>query len=274
MKVIEPLKEKHKLIHYLNKDVKKVLLFAWHGLGDIIMLMKPFDKLKELYPDIHFDLALAKGLGQEEIYKDALLVEAGETKDFSGDRFKDYDVIARINMPMNESQTQYTKGEWCCIHELGINPVWGHRKPNIINNRLVACHFQITCLPGSATVPSNIAEKVWKEIIDSEYIPIETLMEHTFHNPANKKYDFIDRHVRNIKPKISTLAGLIQNCSAFIGGVSGNFHVALSVLPPERICLLEKDFTAPSFTKHDIKRINIKEYKDGEIKKWIQNMRI
>jgi len=272
LKIIEPLKEKKKLIEHFDKNIKKVCIFFWHGAGDVIMFTKVFEHLKILYPNIHFDLALAKGLGQEDIYPNALFVEAGETKDFSSDRFKNYDIIARINMPMNEGQIEFTKGEWCCKHELGIKPVWGHNKPGIIKNKLIGCHFQITCLPDSANVPEEIAEKVWNEIKDAGFIPFETLMQHVFHNPVNKKYSFIDRHIRDIQPKISTLAGIIQNCAGFICGVSGNFHVALSLLPPERIMLLEKDFLAPSFTKLPITRINVKKYKDGSVKKWLDNL--
>lgn len=273
MQIIEPYRQEEKMSSYLTEDVKKVLLFAWHGMGDIIMLMKPLEKLQELYPNIQFDLALAKGLGQEEIYSKALLVEGDETKDFSSDRFKEYDIIARINMPMNEGQTTYTKGEWCCIHELGIEPVAGHLPPNKITNKLIGLHFQITCLPDSANISYEIAKKVWNEIKEAEFIPIETLMQHVFHNPINKKYDFVDRHIRDIKPEISTLAGVIQNCVAFVGGVSGNFHMALSLLPESKITLLEKDFLAPSFTKNNINRIDIKNYQDGAIFNWLKSLK-
>ena len=269
MRIIEPLLMDKKLSAYLDENTpKSVLIFFWHGLGDLIMFLEPFRKLKELYPEIKFDLALAKGLGQEEIYREALLVEGDETKDFSSDRFKEYDLVVRINFPMNEGQIEFTKGEWCCIHELGIEPVWGHT-PIESKSRLVACHFQITCLPDSANVPYEVAKKVWFEIKEAGYVPIETLMKHVFHNPVNEKYDFIDRHLRDIEPSITTLAGVLGSCRAFVGGVSGNFHLALSVLPNENICLLEKDFFAPSFTKLPIKRVNVTNYVSGAVKDWL-----
>lgn len=270
MQVIEPLRQDKKLVAYLEEKPKRVLLFFWHGLGDVIMFLRPLQRLGELYPDTKFDFALARGLGQEDIYPDALLVNGDETKDFSSERFKDYDIVARINMPMNEGQAEFTKGEWCCIHELGIEPVWGHLPPKIVKNKLVACHFQITCLPDSANVPYEVAKKVWGEIKEAGYIPLETLMQHVFHNPINEKYDFIDRHIRDITPKVSTLAGIIQSCGAFIGGVSGNFHLAMGLLPYERVCLLEKDFLAPMFTRLPIKRVNVNDYKDGEIRNWLE----
>ena len=271
--IVEPLKQDKKLNEIIEETkAKKVGVFLWHGAGDIIMFMAPFEKLKSLYPDVHFDLFLPKGLGQEDIYPNAVFVEADETKDFSGERFQEYDIIARINMPMNEGQTEYTKGEWCAIHELGISPVNGHFPPKIIKNKLVGCHFQITCLPDSANVPYDIAKEVWFEIIEAGFIPIETLMKHQFHNPRNEKYDFIDRHLREVKPEISTLAGMIKNCEAFICGVSGNFHLALGLLPPEKITLLERDFLAPSFTKLPINRIDVKNYEKGKIREWLLSL--
>jgi len=272
--IIEPLKGKKKLSAYLTEyyQVKNVLLFLWHGLGDMIMFMHPFERLKELYPDVHFDLALPLGLGQEEIYPEAILVEAGETKDFSGERFKKYDLVARINMPMNEGQREYTKGEFCCIHELGIEPVWGHNSLPVYESRLVGLHFNITCLPDSANADEAVARLIWTEVLEAGYIPIESHFEHTFHNPVNKKFDFIDCSVRRVKPRISTLIGLLRAYKAFIGVVSGNFHTALATMHPKQIMLLEKDFKLECFTKHEIARVDLRNYKEGCVKQFLEGI--
>ena len=268
--IIEPLKQDKKLNDIIKETkAKNVGLFLWHGCGDIIMFGAPFEKLKSVNPEVEFDLLLPNGLGQEDIFPKAVLVNGHETKDFSDDKFKKYDLIARINMPMSEGQEEFTKGEYCCIHELGISPVSGHYPPKVIKNKLISVHFQITCLPDSANPTEEVAGKIWNEMLEADCIPIETLMVHAFHNPENKLYPFVGRNIRDIKPQISTLAGLIRNSGAFVGVVSGNFHIALSVLPPERITLLEKDFTAPMFTKEKINRVNIKKYKEGSIKQWL-----
>jgi len=264
--------DKPKLSEHIEKiKAKSVLLVFWHGLGDLIMFLNPFEALTKQFPDVIFDLAVQKGLGFEDITAD---LQGTKILFIDGSFFKElpleYDIIADIDFPMSEGQTELTKGEWCCVHELGIEPVNNHKLLTKGVNRLVGVHWQITCLPDSANVPYDIAKKVWQEIKDAGYIPMETLMKHPFHNPVNEKYDFIDRHIRDISPKISTLIGIIKNCSHFICCVSGNFHVALSILPPERICLLERDFKTECFTKLPIKRINIKEYVDGEILQWLQ----
>ena len=266
--------ENPKLNEYLDKLApgSRVLLVFWHGLGDLVMFLEPFLALKNRYPHVILDLAVQKGLGFEEVTAD---LPNTAVKFIDGSFFENlpedlYDIIADIDFPMSEGQVEFTKGEYCCIHELGIPPVAGHRKLTQGVNRLVGFHFQITCLPDSANVPYDVAKKVWEETKNAGYIPMETLIPHVFHNPINARYDFINRDLRDMQPKISTLVGVIQNCSHFICCVSGNFHVAMSVLPPERICLLERDFKAECFTKLPIKRVNVKEYRDGEIQQWLQ----
>jgi len=265
--------DKPKLSHYLDILKKgKVLIPFGHGLGDTIMFLNVFDKLSSLYPDIEFTLALQKGLGFEELEPDII----GKNRkviyvsDLSYNKETSYyDIIADIDFPMSESQIKITKAERCCKDELGIELISGHKRITCETNRLVGLHLQITCLPDSANVPYDVAKKIWFEIKDAGYIPMEILMEHIYHNPVNKKYDFIDRHLRDIPPKISTLIGIMKSCNKVICCVSGVFHIALSILLPEQICLLEKDFLAPSFTRLPIKRVNIKDYKDGSIKDWL-----
>jgi len=272
--IIEPLKEKLKLRDQLiATEAKKVLLIFWHGLGDLIMFLNPYEALASEFPEIKFDLAVQKGLSFEDVVPKAMLVTADDIKDENLKKL-DYDLIAKIHFPMNEGQTKYTKGEWCCIHELGIKPVAGHHSLYTRPSKLVGIHYQITCLPDSCNPDRDTAEKIWNEVLEAGYIPLETHFEHVFHNPVNKKFDFIDASVRRVKPRVNTLIGLIQRCSAFIGVVSGNFHVALAALPPKRVMLLEKHFKLKCFTRLPIARASILpgEYKEGSISKWLNTL--
>ena len=267
--VFEPLRQKKKLHQViLETKAKRVLIFFWHGLGDLVMFIKPYEALKALHPNVHFDLGIVRGIGQEEVIKSAIGFDASVELEKL-----DYDIVAKVNFPMSEGQEQYTKGEWCCIHELGIDPTNGHSIKDCLRiNRIVSIHYNITCLPESCNPDEETAKRIWNEVIESGFIPLESHFEHVFHNPVNKKFPFVTATVRGVKPQVSTLAGLLTNSRAFIGVVSGNFHVALSVLPPERIMLLEKDFTAPMFTKLNVARCSIKPYKDGTVKKWLQSL--
>lgn len=269
-------KSEKKLAQYIEElNPKKICLVFGHGLGDLIMFLNVYDKLSSIYPDIEFTLALQKGLGFEELEPD--IIGINKKVIYSSDlsynqETSEYDIIADIDFPMTEGNIEYTKAEGCCKSELGIDPVCGHKRVTCGQSKLVGVMFNITCLPDSANTPEPIAQKIWNEILESGHIPIETCQQHVFFNPVNKKYSFVDRDIRDIPAKVSTLAGIIQNCKAYLTCVTGNFHLALSILPPQRICLLERDFLAPSFTKFDIKRINIKEYQDGAVKHWLQTL--
>ena len=252
-----------------DTNAKRVLLYFWHGVGDLIMFLEPYRKLRELLPDVHFDLGIVKGIGQEEIVPDAI----GFSGDTDLDKM-DYDMVSKIHFPMSEGQEKYTKGEFCCIHELGIEPVCGHTiGPCPTETRIISVHYNITCLPASCNPDEETARKIWDEIRSAGYIPIESHFEHTFHNPVNKKFDFVDATVRRCKARISTLAALLKSSRAFIGVVSGNFHTALSVLPSTNILLLEKDFTAPMFTKLPVGRCDIKNYKEGSVSQWLTTLK-
>lgn len=261
-----------KLIEMFSDNTTRVLIIFWHGLGDLVMFLNIFDELKVLYPKIHFDIGLPKGLGFSELVPDAVMI--------TGDMLNvlntlDYDIVAKVHFPMSEGQVKHTKGEWSCIHEIGIPPRNGHK--NIASkgqNRLVGVHFNITCLPESANPNSATAELIWREIIEAGYIPIETHFLHAFHNPVNRKFDFINCTVRGAKPRVSSLIGLLQSCTAFIGVVSGNFHTALATIAPERVLFLEKHFKLECFTHLPVARVSIipGEYPKGEVLKWLQSL--
>lgn len=272
--VCEPLKDGKKLTERIAElNPKKVLLVFWHGIGDLVMFITPFNELCKKYPDIKFEIGLPKGLTHEELVIGLFnyrLVTGEEVNDTT--ESLDYDLVAKITFPMSEGQTEWTKGEWCCIHELGIDPVWGHGRVSNGMNRLCGVHFCITCLPDSCNPTEEIAHKIWNEILEAGWIPFETHFEHCFHNPVNKKFDFVNATARGSKAQVSSLIGLLRNCGAFIGVVSGNFHVALSVLDSSRVMLLEKDFKKECFTKIPIKTADLKNYQDGTIKNFLEGV--
>lgn len=268
MKFIEPLKSEKKLKYYLDMgEYKTVAIFFGHGVGDCEMFQIILEKLKELYPDIQFKMALQKGLDEETIYPDAVFANSREEA-----QKLDFDLVAQVNFPV-ESDPNLTKTELCCKTEIGIEPINGYVKLPDFPSPLIAVHFNLTALPELANTPEEVVKKVWEEIKSREAIPIETHFEHCFHNPVNKRYDFVNRHVRDCKPRIASLIGLIQHCSAFIGCVSGNFHIAMATLPHNRICFLEKKIPLERFTRDKaVKKINVEKYVDGSIAEWLKGI--
>lgn len=272
--VCEPLKDGVKLNKRIE-DVKPkaVLLIFWHGVGDLVMFLNPFRALRREFPYIHFVIGLPGGLTHEELLPDDIpyqLLTAEEVNETTENL--PYDLVAKITFSMSEGQTELTKAELCATEELGIPPVCGHGKLAPGVNRLVAVHFQITCLPDSCNPDRDTAERVWNDILEAGWIPVETHFQHIFHNPVNEKFDFVDASVRRARPMVSSLVGLLRTCSAFVGVVSGNFHVALAVLPPERVLLLEKDFKRKCFTKINIAHADLRNY-NGEVKNFLTSLR-
>jgi len=259
-----------KLVEYLDTgEYKKVLLPSWHGIGDLVMFMAPVEYLRKLYPDIQIDIGLAKGLQEEVFIDDAVLLEGDWRESL---KESDYDLIFACNMPLEDcNNTTKTKAEVCCEQELGIPPVWGHL--HIKHKPIVGLHFQNTSVSSVANCSKEIAEKIWNEILEAGCIPIETLFRHGFHNPGNEKFDFIGNNCRDWPANLDTLISVIGHCDYFIGAVSGNFHLALSLLPYQNVALIENKLRAGNFTKFPIQTFDINNYKDGEVRTWLQNMR-
>ena len=147
--MIENYKDK-KLVEYL-KDDQKVLVRFGHGLGDTILWYPCFEKLKQSYPKVHFDLYVESG--QEEVF------ESIADKDAEG-----YDHVFHLDFPMSEG-SELTKMAKCCKEEIGIEPPEQEiAKLPSCESPFVAVHFHGTALPGSVGCPEEIAKQIWQEV--------------------------------------------------------------------------------------------------------------
>jgi hypothetical protein len=246
-----------KLIDYLE-DGMKILIRFGHGWGDTQMFMPIMTRLRELYPRVHFDIYIE--CGQEEIF------ESYPEKDSI-----EHDLVFSLHFPMSEGSGM-TKSQLCCTSEIGIEPISEIAILPSFDSPFVAVHFHGTALPDSVRCPHGIAGLMWEEIIEFGKVPIECHYKHIFHNPVNEKYGFITRHVRDCKPTLSSLIGLIQHSFAFIGVASGPFVTALSIMP-KRTIFLENRHILEDYTKEKLKVIKINEpYKEGTILKWLNDL--
>ena len=269
MQFIEPLRDGVSLADRLSSgEYKKVVILFGHGLGDCIMFIPLLERLKELFPSIEIKIALQNGLDEETILPECILFNSKEQLLESNS----FDICAGINFPV-ETDPNLTKAELCCKLELGIEPPKiEYKSIQKYPSKLCAVHFNITCLPHLANPEEKTAKEIWDDILEAGWIPIESHFEHVFHNPVNKKFEFIDCTVRRVVPRVSTLIGLLQSCGAFIGVVSGNFHCAMATMPHNRIAFLEKDIPVARFTHEDIKSFDLKDYKKGSVKEWLLSL--
>ena len=252
--------------HLETGNFNSVLIPFFHGVGDVVMFLPILDALRVRFKNIKIDLGLCRGLDQETFVTDAVLLDGDwQEKCLTFG----YDLVFPSHFPLERIEdTTKTKAEVCCEIEIGIPPICGHKR--LAFKKFVGVHFQMTSIPWVANAEKEIAEVIWKDVKDAGFVPIETHFQHVFHNPANERYPFIDTHVRACTPRIETLMALLGSCCAFVGVVSGNFHMALSVLGPDRVMLLERDLKASHFTKDKIATANLKDYK-GEVKDFLKN---
>ena len=254
-----------KLSEVITAETKKVLIVGFHGAGDCCLLLAILEKLRELYPQITFDVGLCKGLDQEKIIPGAVLLD-GNWREHA--HLYNYDIVFVWNFPLEDiNNPNETKAEVSCREEFGIPPVSGHRA--IKPARLVGVHFQMTSIPWVANPSEEIARLIWDEVIEAGYIPIETLMTHPFHNPVNVRFPFVVNHIRDWPARLDTLMAVLGACDRVIAVVSGNWHLAVSILGPKRVALLEKDLKVGHFTKEAVKGIDVKDYVKGSVKEWL-----
>lgn len=246
MQVIKNFNEK-KVSDYLDtRKYRKVLLKFHHGLGDAMMFNAVcLNALKKAYPEIEFHYSTH--LGQEELFG------------FHSENPEDYDIAFEFRFPMAEwDKTDETKAEKCLREEIGLEPSGEYyASPVRFKSPFVALHFFSTCMPNSIgfrNEPEMI--KIWKMVEEHGFVPIDTHMRHQFDNSKNKLYSFQTRNMEGIPANISTLGGVLSVCRGFIGVASGNFPLALSILPPENILFIRTGFSVKKITRLPIEEFN------------------
>ena len=271
-----------KVADYLSEKPRQVCLVFIHGLGDVVMFVEPLRKLRTLFPETVILLGLQTGVGQVEFFSEYLEGVVGITD--ANVPFEDCDYTFQIHFPMSESfEGKYTKAELCCEWELGIEkvcsyPYWGLKTAGAgadVMNPFVAVHFQATALPFACNPLEDVAREIWNEIRQAGFIPIESFYPHVFANPRNNKFDFITRHVRDLRPDIRQLFGMLAHCGASIGVSSGNFHLSLAALPAERVLYLKKEYDVSCYTRNKlVQQVDVVDYERGSVGRWLEELKM
>jgi hypothetical protein len=208
-----------------------------------------------------------------------LYVENGQEEIFGKVAWDEsqYDLVFSINYPMSEHTPDWTKTEYCCVQEIGIDPALIERefaKMPIVNSPIIALHFNSTALPDSVNCPEDNARKLWQQVLSAGFVPIECHYQHVFHNPVNKKYDFVSNTVRGCKASVPSLVGLLQRCRGFIGVASGPLTIALAMYP-ERTLYLENSHRLSTYTRD--KRVGVTSirgaYDEDYVARWLESLK-
>ena len=245
-----------------------IMIVFYHGLGDVLMFLPVYQQLLKAFPKYTFDLGVLPGLGFEELSPEIIAVN-----DSPHDFVAKYAAAFVVSFDMVEGGRPMTKAEYCCTNEMGISPegVELLTLDTHWDNKMVAVHFQGTCLPESTNPSEILAKQIWTDLIDLGYMPIDVHFKHTFHNPANKDWGFLSRHCRDLKPSLQTLASLINSSVAFIGVASGPFVLAASMRPDKTI-YLQKHHDIECYLRDFDNVIKLTEYDKDKLSQMLQKM--
>lgn len=255
--------QKDKVADIIRKEKpEKVCLIFWHGLGDLVMFIPLLNKLRALFPTTKIDMALQDGVGQEKLVRAVLIKNPNKSID-------GYEYTFQVHFPMAEHLAGlWTKSEWCCKEELGIDPICYYLRLKKYDSKLVALHFQATALPDPVNPNKETAKKIWGEVKSAGFIPIEAFFKHRYYNPKNEKFSFIDSTVREVEPSVSKLISLLQCCCASICVASGNLPLSLAIMP-DKTLYLKKEYPIAVYTREDISSVDVNNYREGSVAEWL-----
>lgn len=147
-----------RLVEYLHDGDRVLILFDWHGMGDCVMFLPLYERLKTMYPKVRFSLKCNKG---QEIFNDILDEEFDFTFSITFYEFNNK-VFGRRVIGMS-------KPEICAKMELGIpfdKDIEFTWKPKtivdsgiVVPERAIGVAFQVTSNPNKS-VPESSAKFV------------------------------------------------------------------------------------------------------------------
>ena len=245
---------------------QRILIVFWHGIGDLLMFYPLYDQLKKTFPQHKFDLGLLPGVDHGAIIPEGKEIPE---KDF----LKDHDFAFVLSFHMVEGSNHMTKAEFCIQQELGDMGAFDLVLPKLAKqpNRLVGVHFQGTCLPGSTNPDEAVAKRIWDDLIEWGYVPIDLHFEHVFHNPVNKPFLWAERGCRGLKPSLGTLLMLIQRCHAVVAVASGPFVLSMCN-NPERTIYLQKNHKIDCYVKGFKNVVDLAKYDRGVLLSMLNNI--
>lgn len=260
-----------KLVEYLE-DGMSVRIDYPHGLGDVLMFMPYYYRLRELYPKVDFYI-------QTTPDKQPLL---GELPDIT------FDYIFKMSMHFNESDGIYkgkTKPECNCFFDIGMEYDKSIEYQDVLyleqymqkdRQYIGFCWFS-THHSYNTDCDYELAKYMWYEAIEKGYTPIELQFYQSgnVHNIHNRRFDFATNTMREESPDIFKLLEIAGQCKGIAAVSTGPFHLS-SVMMPENTLYLKKGFDISYYTnRSDIKQADIMrnktQAKDG-IDKWLDSL--
>jgi hypothetical protein len=263
----------------------KSLFIFEHGLGDLINFLPVWHEfLKQT--GIRSSLGASKKRQFNLINKDIISIDGSFNK-------RQYQYIYKILYPDPKNSSisidiseEPPKPYLCGLYELGMQSfVWKPYKMfNKYSNRRfkrVGVHLFGHTGMNKKFCPVEVAEEIWKEIIDAGYEPYECHMTPDF---ADEYPDFIeadsmecltsDCSLRYEKADLNKMLDEIGKCKFFIGVDSGPIYLASALLGTDYIIGLENKKKHNNFLPKHIVTVPVLNYEQGAIYKQLKSMEV
>jgi ADP-heptose:LPS heptosyltransferase len=250
-----PVKENVTFASLVRPGMKICIAFP-HGLGDVVMFRPTLFRLRRCYPDtvIHF-----KPRDSYPEFDDH--VEGME-----------YDLVFWLDYYVATASCGQTKNDLCCIQELGIPlsiedtpmAIGGFRSPWVgVGCTSIAC-------PGQNTPTTHEAKELNDGIIEAGFIPLDTAMVSNGFKFERRSPMAVD--LRKVPGTYSKLAGILERCHAFIGTISGAYHVAQSLLPGRTLMLCPRAGEWRRLYRNAPVHINMRDITKESIRDWLLSL--
>ena len=250
-----PSQEGVTLASVIREGMKVCIVFP-HGLGDIVMFRPVLKRLRSLYPKTLIHLMVKPDYPELDDHDDSI----------------DYDLAFWLDYYVSTAANDETKNELCCRLELGIAPPLDELPdaPKGFRSPWVGIGCTSVCNSHSYEPTAYEAKELNEGVLEAGFIPLDTAMMKQpgfFHRESPMAVD-----LRDVSGTYSKLAGILERCHAFIGTISGAYHVAQSLLPGRTLLLCPRAGEWRRLYRRAPVHINMRDITKERIKDWLLSL--
>lgn len=243
------------LASVIRRGMKVCLVFP-HGLGDIVMFRPVLKKLRRLYPDTVIHMRVKRCYPELDDHDENI----------------EYDVGFWLDYWVATAAQPETKNTLCCKLELGIEPPLEDlpEAPKGFRSPWVGIGCTSVCNPEQNAPTAFEAKELNDGVLEAGFIPLDTAM--------MSRPGFFERRslmavdLRKVPGTYSKLAGILERCHAFIGTISGAYHVAQSILPGRTLMLCPRAGEWRRLYRNAPVHINMRDITKGAVRDWLLSL--
>ena len=238
------------------RDGMKVCLVFLHGLGDIVMFRPVLEHLRSVYPGTVFHLMVKPEYPELDDHDERIV----------------YDVAFFLDYFVSKDMRGTTKNDLCCMLELGVKPPLGDRPKAPGGFRSPWVGIGCTSVSSRETFAPSAweAKQINDGVIESGFIPLDTAMMAKPGYFTRRSPMAVD--LRSVPGTYSKLAGIIERCHAFIGTISGAYHVAQSLLPGRTLLLCPRAGEWRRLYRNAPLHVNMRDITKEVIRDWLLSL--